>query len=107
GPQPAAPIRLSLSRFHLAAAAVMAVVVAVAGALVLEDRQQAQALAERTAETESLAHTIKSLKVRLDAIDTAMSNAGLSDLRQSVGEIKSTAVSTRELSGALTHISQR
>jgi hypothetical protein len=107
GPRPAAPPRLSLSRFHLAAAAALAVVVAVAGALVLEDRQQAQALAERTAETESLAHTIKSLKVRLDAIDTAMSNAGLSDLRQSVGEIKSTTVSTREISGALTQLSQR
>jgi hypothetical protein len=106
-PRPGAPTRLSLSRFHFAAAAALAVVGAVAGALFLEDRQQAQALAERTAETESLAHTIKSLKVRLDAIDTAMSNAGLSDLRQSVGEIKSTAVSTREISGALTQLSQR
>jgi hypothetical protein len=105
GPRPQIPNRFVLSRFHLAAAAALAV--AVAGALVLEDRQQAQALAERTAETESLSHTIKSLKVRLDAIDTAMSNAGLSDLRQSVGEIKSTAVSTREISGALTQLSQR
>ena len=100
-------IGLFSSRFHFAAAAALAVVVAVAGALFLEDRQQAKALAERTAETESLAHTIKSLKVRLDAIDTAMSNAGLADLRQSVGEIKSTAVSTREMSGALAQLSQR
>src|SRR3984885_4896087 len=106
-PQPATAYRLSLSRFHFAAAAALAVVVAVAGALFLEDRQQAKALAERTAETESLAHTIKSLKVRLDAIDAAMSNGGLADLRQSVGEIKSTAVSTREMSGALTQLSQR
>ena len=45
--------------------------------------------------------------MRLDAIDAAMSNAGLADLRQSVGEIKSTAVSTREVSGALTQLSQR
>jgi uncharacterized protein YoxC len=105
--RPATPNRPFLSRFHFAAAAALAVVVAVGGALVLEDRQQAKALAERTAETESLAHTIKSLKVRLDAIDTAMSNAGLADLRQSVGEIKSTAVSTREMSGALTQLSQR
>jgi hypothetical protein len=105
---PSAPAnRFFPSRFHFAAAAALAVVLAVAGALVLEDRQQAKALAERTAETESLAHTIKSLKVRLDAIDTAMSNAGLADLRQSVGEIKSTAVSTREMSGALAQLSQR
>src|SRR3984957_18959660 len=107
GPRPAAPIRLSLSRFHLAAAAALAVVVAVAGALVLEDRQQAQALAERASENESLVHTIKSLKVRLDAIDSTMSNAGLTDLRQSVGEIRSNLASTREVSGALAQLSQR
>ena len=69
--------------------------------------QQAKALAEQASENETLAHTIKSLKVRLDAIDTAMSNAGLADLRQSVGEIKSTVVSTREFSGALAQLSQR
>ena len=91
----------------MAAVAALAVVVAVAAALFLEDRQQAKALAERTSETKSLAHTIKSLKVRLDAIDTAMSTAGLSDLRQSVGEIRSNLVSTREVSGALAQLSQR
>ena len=36
-----------------------------------------------------------------------MSNAGLADLRQSVGEIKSNLVSTREVSGALAQLSQR
>src|SRR5277367_4385155 len=61
--------RLSLSRFHFAAAAALAVVVAVAGALFLEDQQQAKALAQQASENESLVHTIKSLKVRLDAID--------------------------------------
>jgi len=99
--------RLFLSRFPLAAAAALAVVIAVAGALFLEDRQQAKALAEQANENEALAHTLKSLKVRLDAIDTAMSNAGLADLRQSVGEIRSNLVSTREFSGALTQLSQR
>jgi hypothetical protein len=95
------------SRFHFAAVAALAVVVAVAGALFFEDRQQAQAVAARATETESLAHTLKSLKVRLDAIDTAVSSADLADLRQSIGEIKSTAVSTREISGALAQLSQR
>jgi hypothetical protein len=99
--------RLFLSRFPLAASAALAVVVAVAGALFLEDREQAKALAEQASENESLAHTIKSLKVRLDAIDTAMSNNGLADLRQSVGEIRSNLVSPREVSGALTQLSQR
>ena len=105
---PAAPAnRFFLSRFPLAAVAALAVVAAVAGALFLEDRQQARALAEQTSENQSLAHTIKSLKVRLDAIDTAMSKAGLADLRQSVGEIKSNQVSAREFSGALSQLSQR
>src|ERR1700722_20853566 len=79
---PARPAHaLSFSRFHFAAAAALAVVVAVAGALLLEDRQQANALAEQASENASLVHTIKSLKVRLDAIDSTMSNAGLTDLR--------------------------
>jgi hypothetical protein len=99
--------RLFLSRFPLAATAALAVVIAVAGALFFENRQQAKALAERASETESLAHTIKSLKVRLDAIDTAISSADLASLRQSVGEIKSTMGSTREFGGALTQLSQR
>src|SRR5271154_7133362 len=105
--QSATADRPSFSRFHFAAAAALAVVVAVAGALFLEDQQQAKALAEQVSENESLVHTIKSLKVRLDAIDSAMSTAGLSDLRQSVGDIRSNLVSTREVSGALAQLSQR
>ena len=105
---PAGPAnRLFLSRFPLAALGALAVVAAVAGALFLEDRQQATALAEQANENQSLARTIKSLKVRLDAIDTAMSKAGLADLRQSVGEIRSNQVSAREFSGALSQLSQR
>ena len=106
-PQVGAAARLFTSRFPLAATAALAVVVAVAGGLFFENRQQAQALAERTSETEALAHTIKSLKVRLDAIDTAISSADLASLRRSVGEIKSTMGSTREFGGALAQLSQR
>jgi hypothetical protein len=91
----------------LAATAALAVVIAVAGGLFFENREQAKALAERVSETESLAHTIKSLKVRLDAIDTAISGADLASLRQSVGEIKSTVGSTRDFGGALAQLSQR
>src|SRR5882757_9260850 len=58
---------LSFSRFHFAAAAALAVVVAVAGALLWEDRQQASALAEQASENASLAGAVKALKVRLDA----------------------------------------
>ena len=81
--------------------------VGVAGALVWEDRQQAGILAERGRETQSLAQTIRSLKVRLDAIDAAKSHDELSDLRQSVGDMKSTAVSSREFNSALALLAQR
>jgi hypothetical protein len=106
-PRTATPDRLFSSRFHCAAAAALAIVVAVAGALFVEDQQQAKALVERAAETEALARTVKSLKVRLDAIDTAAPSADLAELRQSITQIKSTTVSPRELSGALAQLSQR
>src|ERR1700675_4108990 len=64
---PVGPARtLSFSRFHFSAAAALAVVVAGAGALFLEDRQQANALAEQASENASLVRTVKALKVRLD-----------------------------------------
>jgi len=98
---------LSFSRFHFAAAAALAVVVAVAGALFLEDRQQAKALAEQASENASLVRAVKALKVRLDAIDTTVSTTDLAALRQSIGEIKSTVVSPKEFSGALAQLTQR
>jgi hypothetical protein len=109
-PEPQTPPssdRLSSPRFALAAAAAIAVVVGVAGALVWEDRQQSGVLAEHARETESLAQTIKSLKVRLDAIDAARSHDELSDLRRSVGDMKSTVVSSREFNSALAQLAQR
>jgi hypothetical protein len=99
--------RFSFSRFHFAAAAALAVVVAVAGALLVEDRQQANALAEQTSENASLARTVKSLKVRLDAIDATVPATDLAALRQSIGEIKSTVASKQEFSGALAQLAQR
>jgi hypothetical protein len=106
-PRIAAADRLFSSRLHFAAAAALAIVVAVAGALFVEDQQQARALAERASETQALAGAVKSLKVRLDAIDTTAPSADLADLRQSIGQLKSAMVSPRELSGALAQLSQR
>jgi hypothetical protein len=107
-PEPRAPSsgRLFSSRFALAAAAALAVVVAVAGALIWEHRQQSGVLAERASETESLAQTVRSLKVRLDAIEAAKSHDDLADLRRSVGDMKSTVVSAREFNSALALLSQ-
>ena len=51
-PRTATADRLFSSPLHYAAAAALAIVVAVAGALFVEDQQQAKALVERAAETE-------------------------------------------------------
>ncbi len=109
-PEPQAPPsadRLSSSGFALAAAAAVAVVIAVAGALIWEDRQQAGILAERASETESLAQTVRSLRVQLDAIDAAKSRDDLADLRRSVGDMKTSVVSAHEFNSALALLSQR
>ena len=106
-PQTPTSDRLFSSPFALAAAAAVAVVVVVAGALIWEHRQQASVLAEHASETETLAQTVRSLKVRLDAIDAAKSGEELSDLRRSVGDMKSTVVSARELNSALAQLSER
>jgi hypothetical protein len=105
-PPPPSGFLLS-SRFALAAAAAVAVVVAVAGALAWEHRVQAGALAERASETESLAQTVRSLRVRLDAIEAAKNRDDLADLRRSVGDIKSSVVSAHEFNSALALLSQR
>ena len=95
------------SRFALAAAAALGIVVAVAGALVWEHRQQVDILAARANETNSLAQAVESLKARLDAIDAVKSRDDLADLRRSVGEMKSTVVSARDFNGALAQLAQR
>ena len=95
------------SRFAFAAAAALAIVAAVAGALATERWQQGNILAERAKETESLAQTVRTLKVRLDAIESATGRDDLADLRRSIGDMKSAAVSTHEFNGALSQLSQR
>ncbi len=83
------------------------VVAAVAGALAAERWQQANVLAERAKETNSLAQTVRTLKVRLDAIESATGRDDLADLRRSIGDMKSSIVSTHEFNGALSQLSQR
>jgi hypothetical protein len=94
-------------RIAIAAAVALVVVVAVAGGLAFEHRQQANILAERAKENESLSLAVKSLETRLDAIDAAKSRDDLADLRRSIGEMKSTVISAREFNGALAQLSQR
>ncbi len=106
-PRAVPPGGLFSSRFALAAAAALGIVIAAAGASVWEHRQQADILAARANETQSLAQTVELLKARLDAIDAAKSRDDLADLRRSLGEMKSTVVSARDFNGALAQLAQR
>jgi hypothetical protein len=91
-------------------AAVVAVTGMLAGAALLalnDHHRQADLLTERTRQTEALAKTVDALSARLNAIESDRSRDELIDLRRSVGEMKSSIVSSHELTGALTQISQR
>ncbi len=93
----------------LAAAAALAVGAALASAatIAIESRPQAARLAQSERETQSLAKAIEGIGARLDAIDSARSQQDLADLRRSLGDIKSHAVSPRDLDAALTQLSKR
>ncbi len=72
-----------------------------------EHRQQDDLLAEGAHETQSLAQSVKALNVRLNAIESAKSPEDLAELRRSVGEVKSSIASARDLNSALAQLSQR
>ena len=95
------------SRSGVAAAAAFGCVLVVACALAGEHFQQANLLAERTKEAESLAQSVGTLKVRLDAIESAKLHDDVAELRRSLGEVKANAVSAHEFNGALSQLSQR
>ncbi|HXZ16196.1 MAG TPA: hypothetical protein VEH77_09555, partial [Roseiarcus sp.] len=99
----------SLSRRVAAAAALAFAVVglAVAAYAALDIRRQHALLAERERENGALAQTVSTLSARLQAIENAKGRDELADLRRSVGEMKTAAATSRELSAALAELSQR
>jgi len=99
----------SLSRRVAAAAALAFAVVglAVAAYVALDIRRQDALLAERAKENGQLAETVSALSARLQAVETAKGRDELADLRRSIGDMKTTAATSRELSAALADLSQR
>ena len=99
----------SRSRRVAAAAAVAFAVVglAVAAYAALDIRRQDALLAERAKENGQLAQTVSALSARLQAVETAKGRDELADLRRSIGDMKTTAATSRELSAALADLSQR
>ena len=69
-------------------------------------RSQASLLAEQAQEAQALVKTIDGLSARLSAMESAKPNE-LVELRRSVGEIRSSVASSRDLSGAIAQLAQR
>ncbi len=90
-------------------AAITAAGVLAGGALWAFDvhRSQARLLAEQAHESRALAKTIDALGARLSAMESARPRDELVELRRSVGEIRSSVASSRDLSGAIAQLAQR
>lgn len=102
----------SARAFRRRAAAVgalaLAVVAASAAAFVVVDhRQQAGLLAERTQENAKLAQTVVSLGARLQAIESIKGHDELAEVRRSVNDLKSAVDTSHELGAAIAQLSQR
>jgi arsenate reductase-like glutaredoxin family protein len=108
-PAPGASRAGPLRRRAMALAAVMIclIVVGAAAFVVVDHSRQAGLLAERTQENAKLAETVSSLDIRLQTIESAKGRDELAELRRSVGDLKTAAVSSRELSAAIAQLSQR
>jgi hypothetical protein len=99
-------------RWGLAAAlalalALVAVGVGTAGLVVADRHRQADLLAARAKENATLAQTVTSLNARLQAIEAAKGRDELAEVRRSVGDMKTAAATSRELSAAIAQLSQR
>ncbi len=91
----------------LAAAAVCFLALGSAAFVIVDHHRQAGLLAERAQENARLAETVSALNARLQTIETAKGRDELAELRRSVGDMKTAAVSSRELSAAIAQLSQR
>ena len=102
------PTRSRRSRLAYAAAVATAAILACGAFWAINDhRSQAGAIARQADETRTLARTIDALRARLSVIETARSHDQLVELRRSVGEIRSSVASSRNLSGAIAQLAQR
>jgi hypothetical protein len=103
-PRPSVPSRPLLAW----AAAIAAAGVLAGGALWAFDvhRSQARLLAEQAHENQALAKMLDALTARLGAMEIVKPNE-LVELRRSVGEIRASVVSSRDLGGAIAQLAQR
>ena len=98
-----------LQRRSTAAAALGLAVAVLGGAtfVIVDHRHQAALLAARAQENAALAQTVSALNSRLQAVETTKGRDELAELRRSVGDMKTAAATSRELSAAIAQLSQR
>ena len=94
-------------RVLAAAAAALAIIVALGAATLIERDREAALLTRRTQETEALAQTVRSLKARLDGLENGKSRDETADIRKTIGELKSSIASARDLGGAVALLNQK
>jgi hypothetical protein len=106
-PIPAQPASTRRSRLIWIGAVAAAAVLAGGAFLAFNDhRSQAGLIAVQADRANVLAKTIDALNARLSVIESARSHDELIELRRSVGEIRSSVGSSRDLSGALAQLAQ-
>ena len=106
-PIPAQPASTRRSRLIWVGAAAAAAVLAGGAFWAFNDhRSQAGLIAVQADRANVLAKTIDALNARLSVIESARSHDELIELRRSVGEIRSSVGSSRDLSGALAQLAQ-
>ena len=107
-PQTPRPGRHFLSMLLLVAGIAAAGIFAGGSAWMLtEHSRQAGLLSERAHQTQALTRMIDDLSARLSAVESAKSHDELLELQRSIGEIRSSIASSRELGSALAQLSQR
>ena len=72
-----------------------------------ERRGQAAMVADGVQATSALARTVDALSARLSALENAKPGDQLTELRQSIADIRSSLASSNKLNGALAELSQR
>ncbi|HEY1943772.1 MAG TPA: hypothetical protein VGH40_16810 [Roseiarcus sp.] len=101
------PTAASMTRWVSGLAAGLALLAAVTAVGLYDHARQSGLLAAKAEESASLAQSVKSLKERLDAVETARSRDESADLRKIAAELKAQRDTTHDLNAALAQLTAR
>jgi len=90
-----------------AIAATVAAIGLIATAALHERSGQAQSLAAQNTEYESLAATLRSMKVRVEALETAKPRDDLGEVRRAIAEMKASVAGARDTAASVAQLAAR